>query len=76
LRALRKVKTEAKVSQRVPFEYVTLEVPAELANDLELAREDIARAANIEGEFKIVTTEKINDNDNSVNVSDYLLLNV
>ncbi|QQM66828.1 valine--tRNA ligase [Actinomyces weissii] len=49
LAALRKLKSEAKVSQKTPIESVTLEVSAELAEAIELVRADLLEAAKVTG---------------------------
>ncbi|MFC5369500.1 valine--tRNA ligase [Arcanobacterium bovis] len=53
LSALRKVKTEQKVSQRTPYAAVTLQVPQEVIESVEAAREDLANSAHVHGEFTI-----------------------
>ncbi|MDO5719385.1 MAG: valine--tRNA ligase [Actinomycetaceae bacterium] len=50
---LRRVKSEARVSPRIPYLHVTLEVPAALVDLLELCRQDLAFVTHIEGDFTI-----------------------
>ncbi|WP_353066367.1 valine--tRNA ligase [Arcanobacterium hippocoleae] len=78
LRALRKVKTEAKVSQRTPFMHVTLQAPAEIIPAIAAARTDLIAAAKIDGAF---TIEPLPNTDaeaeiNSVTVTTHELKNV
>lgn len=54
LAALRKVKSEQKVSQRTALSSVTLEIPAGTAESVELVRAEILSAAHVEGELTMV----------------------
>lgn len=55
--ALRKVKSESKVSQRTPYLRVSLEVPADMLSALEEVRTDIVASAKIEGELKLAPSQ-------------------
>ncbi|MDP9832093.1 valine--tRNA ligase [Trueperella abortisuis] len=59
LAALRKVKSEQKVSQRTAFSSVTLEIPAGTAESLELVRAEILSAAHVEGELTVVEADVV-----------------
>ncbi len=72
LRALRKVKTEAKVSQRTAYERVTLCVPENAVDTLKLVQADLVSAANIEGELQLTTTQDTAE----FTVTDFVLKNV
>lgn len=52
--ALRRVKSEAKVSPRTPFLAVRLEAPADSLAALESVRADLAAASKIEGPFDLL----------------------
>lgn len=54
LAALRKVKSEAKVSQKTPILSVTVAAPTELHAAIEAVREDLLEAAKVTGEFTVV----------------------
>ncbi|MFF2624052.1 valine--tRNA ligase [Oerskovia jenensis] len=54
LAALRKVKSEAKVSMRTPILAVTLAVPAELVASVRAAEADIRGAGRVTGSFDVV----------------------
>ena len=54
LAALRKVKSEAKVSMRTPILAVTLAVPAELVASVRAAEEDVRGAGRVTGTFEVV----------------------
>ncbi|KZM35605.1 valine--tRNA ligase [Oerskovia enterophila] len=54
LAALRKVKSEAKVSMRTPILAVTLAVPAELVASVRAAEVDIRGAGRVTGSFDVV----------------------
>ena len=56
LAALRKVKSEQKVSQRTAFANVTLEVPADSLASVELVRAEVEAAAHVEGQLVFVPT--------------------
>lgn len=77
LRALRKVKTEAKVSQRTPYLNVTLIAPKELVPPIMAARDDLIAATKIEGDFNIIAADETatdSDIENKiVSVSSYQL---
>ncbi|MFP7695892.1 valine--tRNA ligase [Trueperella sp. LYQ143] len=55
LRALRKVKSENKVSQRLPYRSVTIAVPAGDVTAINTVQGDLASAAHITGPFTIET---------------------
>ncbi|QRV02668.1 valine--tRNA ligase [Arcanobacterium phocisimile] len=55
LAALRKVKSENKVSQRTPFLSVTLNVPAHDEAKIAAVRGDLLAAAHVSGEFTVAT---------------------
>lgn len=55
LSVLRKIKSEAKVSQRTPIEAVTLHVTPEAAGYIETAHADLVAAAKITGDLTVVT---------------------
>ncbi|MBU4215119.1 MAG: valine--tRNA ligase, partial [Actinobacteria bacterium] len=57
LAALRKVKSEAKVSMRTPILGATLQVPAALADDVRLALADVRAAGRLTGELAVVVAE-------------------
>ncbi len=71
LRALRKVKTEQKVGQKIPYAHVTLVVPEHLVAGVEASRADLIEATHIQGEFTIKSTD---DTEQSVYVADYELV--
>lgn len=71
LRALRKIKTEAKVSQRTPYSNVTVQAPKELLGLLESARGDLTAAASVTGQLRFVGAE---DADSPVQVTDFTLI--
>ncbi|VEG27040.1 valine--tRNA ligase [Actinomyces howellii] len=54
LAALRKVKSEAKVSQRTPILSVTLAASPEVAQAVELVRTDLTQAAKVTGPFEVL----------------------
>lgn len=68
LRALRKVKTEAKVSQRTPYADVTLVAPAEIVPAIEAARADLISAAKIEGNFIVAAATETDSGETPVEV--------
>ena len=49
----RKLKSEAKTSQKTPILEVTLELPEQLAKQVELVRADLIEAAKVTGEFTV-----------------------
>ena len=51
LAALRKVKSEEKVSQRTPYQSVTLEIPAGSLDSSEIVRSELESAAHVVGEL-------------------------
>ena len=53
LASLRKLKSEAKTSQKTPILEVTLELPEQLAKQVELVRTDLIEAAKVTGEFTV-----------------------
>lgn len=53
LASLRKLKSEAKTSQKTPILEVTLELPEQLAKQVELVRADLIEAAKVTGEFTV-----------------------
>ncbi len=55
LAALRKVKSEAKVSQKTPIESVTLAVAPDLAAAVEAVRADLVEAAKVTGPLTLTT---------------------
>ncbi|WP_163275992.1 valine--tRNA ligase [Cellulomonas iranensis] len=57
LAALRKVKSEAKVSMRTPVEHAVLDVPAALRAGVEAAIDDVRNAGRATGTLEIVTGE-------------------
>lgn len=57
LSALRKVKSDAKVSQRTPFKHATVEFPAVEASLVKLCRDDLAAANHVVGELCFTTGE-------------------
>lgn len=57
LAALRKVKSEAKVSMRTPIAAVTLSVPAGLRPGVELALTDVRAAGRVTGSLELVTSD-------------------
>ncbi|RHA38991.1 valine--tRNA ligase [Cellulomonas rhizosphaerae] len=57
LAALRKVKSEAKVSMRTEILAVTLDVPAALRGDVELALDDVRSAGRATGTLDLATSD-------------------
>jgi len=57
LAALRKVKSEAKVSMRTEILAVTLDVPAALRSDVELALDDVRSAGRATGTLELATSD-------------------
>ncbi|MCG2799820.1 MAG: valine--tRNA ligase [Cellulomonas sp.] len=57
LAALRKVKSEAKVSMRTPILVATLQVPAALADGIRLALGDVRAAGRLTGDLAVVVAE-------------------
>lgn len=70
LAALRKVKSEQKVSQRTAFANVTLEVPADSLASVELVRAEVEAAAHVEGQLVFVPTHA---NEPAVNSFEFTL---
>lgn len=66
--ALRKVKSENKVSQRTPYASVTLDVPADDVAKIETVLEDLRSVAHISGEFTINSADV-----DAIDVSSYEL---
>ena len=59
LAALRKVKSENKVSQRTTYASVTLGVPAAEADSVAAVRDDLVRAAHVRGDFATAEAETV-----------------
>ena len=57
LAALRKVKSEQKVSQRTAFAAVTLQIPAGTAESVELVRAELVAAAHVKGDLTIIEAD-------------------
>lgn len=56
--ALRKVKSEAKVSQRTPYLHVSLLVPEQMVPAIQEVRPDIEASAKVEGELTILPADQ------------------
>ncbi|MFY9263505.1 MAG: valine--tRNA ligase [Actinomycetaceae bacterium] len=57
LQALRKIKSENKVSQRTPYAWAKLQVPADDLTSVELVLADLKSVAHVEGELTLVAGE-------------------
>ncbi len=57
LAALRKVKSEQKVSQRTAYQSVTLEIPSGTNDDVEIVRSELESAAHVVGELTFIEAE-------------------
>ncbi|MDD7384379.1 MAG: valine--tRNA ligase [Actinomycetaceae bacterium] len=79
LRILRKMKSDAKVSQRTSFAYVTLTVAETDRTRLDAVTADLIRAAHVRGDFGIQNREigepagEGSEADTAVQIADYLL---
>ncbi|QPK82269.1 valine--tRNA ligase [Schaalia sp. ZJ405] len=71
--ALRRVKSEAKVSPRTPYLAVTLEAPKAALAHLESVRPDLSAASKVEGELVLKAAPTSQDGEAAVRVASFEL---